>query len=108
MKTNELSYNVTEFYVENGITYKMNVRISLNDYCKMVYVIGVSRLIYMRNVGTGVLFGALVVATMRKYSSVFQSLKRLLTYICATITGNLCIPLKMAFTTLKTATKKLP
>lgn len=34
MKTNELSYNVTKFYVENGITYKMNVRISLNDYCK--------------------------------------------------------------------------
>lgn len=34
MKTNELSYNVTKFYVENGIIYKMNVRISLNDYCK--------------------------------------------------------------------------
>lgn len=28
MKTNNLSYNVTKFYVENGITYKMNVRIS--------------------------------------------------------------------------------
>lgn len=34
MKTNELSYNVTKFYVENGITYKMNVRISLGDCCK--------------------------------------------------------------------------
>lgn len=34
MKTNELSYNVTKFYVENGITYKMNVRISLGDYGK--------------------------------------------------------------------------
>ena len=34
MKTNNLSYNVTKIYVENGITYKMNVRISLNDYCK--------------------------------------------------------------------------
>ena len=56
---------------------------------KMVYVIGVSRLIYTKNVGTGVSFGVLVVAAMRKYSSVFQSLKRLLTYICATITGNL-------------------
>lgn len=33
MKTNELSYNVTKFYAENGITYKMNVRISLDDYC---------------------------------------------------------------------------
>lgn len=34
MKTNNLSYNVTKIYVENGITYKMSVRISLNDYCK--------------------------------------------------------------------------
>ena len=34
MKTNELSYNVTKFYVENGITYKMNVCISLDDSCK--------------------------------------------------------------------------
>lgn len=34
MKTNELSYNVTKFYVENGVTYKMNVRISLGDYGK--------------------------------------------------------------------------
>lgn len=34
MKTNELSYNVTKFYVENGITYKMDVRISLGDCCK--------------------------------------------------------------------------
>ncbi len=34
MKTNKLSYNVTKFYVENRITYKMNVRISLDDYSK--------------------------------------------------------------------------
>lgn len=34
MKAKNLSYNVTKFYVENGITYKMNVRISLGDYCK--------------------------------------------------------------------------
>lgn len=34
MKTTKLSYNVTKFYVENGITYKMNVNISLDDYCK--------------------------------------------------------------------------
>lgn len=34
MKTNELSYNVTKIYIENGITYKMNVRISLGDCCK--------------------------------------------------------------------------
>lgn len=34
MKTNNLSYNVTKFYVENGITYKMNVRISLGDCYK--------------------------------------------------------------------------
>lgn len=34
MKTNNLSYNVTKIYVENGITYKMNVYISLNDGCK--------------------------------------------------------------------------
>lgn len=34
MKTNNLSYNVTKIYVENGITYKMNVRISLDDSCK--------------------------------------------------------------------------
>lgn len=34
MKTTKLSYNVTKLYVENGITYKMNVRISLDDFCK--------------------------------------------------------------------------
>lgn len=34
METKNLSYNVTKFYVENGITYKMNVRISLDDYGK--------------------------------------------------------------------------
>lgn len=34
MKTNELSYNVTKIYVEYGITYKINVRISLGDCCK--------------------------------------------------------------------------
>jgi hypothetical protein len=34
MKTNELSYNVTKIYIENGITYKMNVHISLGDFCK--------------------------------------------------------------------------
>lgn len=33
METKNLSYNVTKFYVENGITYKMNVRISLSDFC---------------------------------------------------------------------------
>lgn len=34
MKTTELSYNVTKSYVENGITCKMDVRISLGDYGK--------------------------------------------------------------------------
>lgn len=34
METKNLSYNVTKIYVENGITYKMNVRISLGDYDK--------------------------------------------------------------------------
>lgn len=34
METKNLSYNVTKFYVENGITYKMNVCISLDDCCK--------------------------------------------------------------------------
>lgn len=34
MKTNNLSYNVTKISVEDGITYKMNVRISLGDCCK--------------------------------------------------------------------------
>lgn len=34
MKTTKLSYNVTKCYVENGKTYKMNVRISLGDCCK--------------------------------------------------------------------------
>lgn len=34
MKTNILSYNVTKIYVEDGIIYKMNVRISLDDYGK--------------------------------------------------------------------------
>lgn len=34
MKAKNLSYNVTKYYVENGIIYKMNVRISLGDCCK--------------------------------------------------------------------------
>ena len=34
MKAKNLSYNVTKFYVENGVDYKMNVRISLGDFCK--------------------------------------------------------------------------
>ena len=34
MEIKNLSYNVTKIYVENGITYKMNVYISLDDYCK--------------------------------------------------------------------------
>lgn len=34
METKNLSYNVTKIYVENGITYKMDVHISLDDYCK--------------------------------------------------------------------------
>lgn len=34
METKNLFYNVTKFYVENGITYKINVRISLDDCCK--------------------------------------------------------------------------
>lgn len=34
METKNLFYNVTKFYVENGITYKMNVCISLDDCCK--------------------------------------------------------------------------
>lgn len=34
MKAKNLSYNVTRYYVENGIIYKMNVRISLGDRCK--------------------------------------------------------------------------
>lgn len=31
MEATKLSYNVAKFYRENGITYKMNVRISLDD-----------------------------------------------------------------------------
>lgn len=34
MEAKNLSYNVTKYYVENGIIYKMNVRISLGDCCK--------------------------------------------------------------------------
>lgn len=34
MKAKNLSYNVTKYYVENGIIYKMNVRINLGDCCK--------------------------------------------------------------------------
>lgn len=34
METKNLFYNVTKNYVENGITYKMNVCISLDDSCK--------------------------------------------------------------------------
>ena len=34
MERKNLSYNVTKIYVENGVTYKMDVRISLGDFCK--------------------------------------------------------------------------
>lgn len=34
MKAKNLSYNVAKHFVENGVTYKMNVRISLGDCCK--------------------------------------------------------------------------
>ena len=34
MKVKDLSYNVTKYYVENGIIHKMDVRISLGDRCK--------------------------------------------------------------------------
>ena len=34
MKAKNLSYNVAKYFVENGVTYKMNVRISLGDYGK--------------------------------------------------------------------------
>ena len=34
MKAKNLSYNVAKYFVENGVTYKMNVRISLGDCCK--------------------------------------------------------------------------
>lgn len=34
METKNLSYNVAKYFVENGATYKMNVRISLGDYGK--------------------------------------------------------------------------
>jgi hypothetical protein len=34
METKNLSYNVAKYFVENGVTYKMNVRISLGDSCK--------------------------------------------------------------------------
>lgn len=34
MERKNLSYNVTKIYVENGITYQMDVRISLGDCCK--------------------------------------------------------------------------
>lgn len=34
METKNLSYNVAKYFVENGVTYKMNVRISLGDYDK--------------------------------------------------------------------------
>lgn len=34
MKAKNLSYNVTKFYVGNGVDYKMNVHISLGDFCK--------------------------------------------------------------------------
>lgn len=34
METKNLSYNVAKYFVENGVTYKMNVCISLGDCCK--------------------------------------------------------------------------
>lgn len=34
MKVNKLFYSTQKIYVENGTPYKMNVRISLDDFCK--------------------------------------------------------------------------
>lgn len=34
MKAKDLSYDVAKYFVENGVTYKMNVRISLDDHGK--------------------------------------------------------------------------
>lgn len=67
MKAKNLSYNVAKYFVENGVTYKMNVRISLGDCCKMVYVIGVSRPTFTKNVETGVSFCVLVIVVTKKY-----------------------------------------
>lgn len=67
MKTNELSYNVTKICIENGITYKMNVRISLGDCCKNgVCDWSITADIY-ENVGTGVSFCVLVVVFTKKF-----------------------------------------
>jgi hypothetical protein len=94
METKNLSYNVAKYFVENGVTYKMNVRISLDDSCKNgVCNWSVTADIYEKR---------------RNGRFVWCASNCLLIYICATITGNQCIPLKMAFTTLKTATKKRP
>lgn len=49
MKAKNLSYNVAKYFVENGATYKMNVRISLGDYGKNgIYYWSITADIYER------------------------------------------------------------
>lgn len=67
MKAKNLSYNVTKYYVENGIIYKMDVRISLGDCCKNgVCDWSITADIYEK-VGTGVSFCVLVIVVTNKY-----------------------------------------
>lgn len=102
MGTKNLSYNVAKYFVENGVTYKMNVRISLGDYDKNgICDWSITADIYEKRRNGRFVWCASNCChdEILKYFPEF-------TFICPIITGNLCTPLKMASTTLKTVTRK--
>lgn len=106
MKAKNLSYNVTKYYVENEIIYKMNVRISLGDCCKNgVCDWSITADIYeKRRNGRFVLCASN--CCHEEILKCFPQFKMFIDLHLCNLTGNQCIPLKMAFTTLKTVTRK--
>lgn len=65
--TNRLCYTVSKRYIQAGTTFKINVKILLADDCKNnICDWSITADIYEQR-KTGVSFGVLVVAVMKKY-----------------------------------------
>lgn len=67
MKTNKLSYTASKNYVENGVTYRIDVKIQLADECNnRVCSWSITADIYEKR-KTGVSCGVLAVVAMMRY-----------------------------------------
>ncbi len=65
--TNRLCYTVSKRYIQAGKTFQIDVRISLDDDCKNdIFGWSITADIYKKE-KTGVSFGVLVAAAMKKY-----------------------------------------